>query len=132
MMIVSRESPLCIYKIWFGLKMIQNLRTSLWLIISGIAATVAALLTLFRSVHSSELVSNLALIVVLPFGFLSKWGSQLSDFVFWLAFIIAQTAYLTCIYFVAKAFAKLVARGSSGDRPPKGTSITTTKEDRST
>ena len=78
------------------------LREWAWFGVAGMVTTTLALFVMFRFVHSSETISNLALIWILPFGFLSKWGHNLTNIEFWILFVIAQTIYLACIYLLIR------------------------------
>ena len=74
----------------------------------AIMVTTLALIILFATVHSNEVFASIALIVILPFGLISKWGSHLPDYLFWIFFILAQVVYLTCIYFFVRSLLKIL------------------------
>lgn len=82
-----------------------------WLTIKEVIciAAVASLVTpaavwLFAVfVHSSAAISTASLALMLPYIGLARWGQGLPDWAFWSTFAVAQTAYLTIGYLLARS-----------------------------
>lgn len=80
----------------------------------GLIASLAAFWLMARTVHSSELLSNAALAIVLPFLWIGQQARELPGWLFWLIFAVLQFVYLSAIYIACRS---IFRRGSMSKEP---------------